>query len=49
MRTTVERVVRLDPVAHDPASAMIANRGQAMDGTFEAVERMCLTGSDDLK
>jgi len=46
---TVERVVRLDPVPHDLAAAVIAHRGQAMNGALEAVEGMRLSRSDDLE
>jgi hypothetical protein len=49
MRAAVERLVCLDPVPHDLASAVIAHGCQAMDGTLEAVEGVGMTRGDDLK
>jgi hypothetical protein len=39
----------LHTVADDLAAAMLAYRGQLVDGAFEAVEGMRLAGRDDLE
>ena len=44
-----ERPLCFYAVTHNPASAMIADRGQPVDGTFKAVEGMSISGGDDLK
>jgi hypothetical protein len=46
---TVERALRLDPVADDFAAAMLAQRSELVNGALEAVERMGLSGGDDLE
>ena len=49
MGTTVERIVRLNPVANDLATAMITFRRKLVNRTFEAVERMGDSLGHDLK
>lgn len=49
VRAAEKRPLRLYAVTHNLASAVVAYRRQLMDGTFEAVEGMGLTGGDDLK
>src|SRR5512146_2052183 len=49
VRATVERAVRLDAVADDPAAAMGADRRELLDGAFEAVEDMPVSGGHDLE
>jgi hypothetical protein len=49
MGTAVERLLRLDAMTDDLAAAVIAHWSQFVYGTFEAVERMTLTGRDYLE
>ena len=47
--TTEERPFGLYAMTYNPASAMIADRSELMDGALEAVERMGMAGGNDLK
>src|SRR5918994_4947861 len=47
--TAEERALSLDPVTDKFAPAVIANRSQLVDGTLEAIERMGVTGGNDLE
>jgi len=49
MGAAKEGPLRLYPVTYDLATAVVADRRQLVDGAFEAVESMGLTGGDDLK
>jgi hypothetical protein len=44
-----ERAIGFDAVAHDLATAMLADRSQLVNGALEAVERMGVSGSNDLE
>jgi uncharacterized membrane protein YdfJ with MMPL/SSD domain len=46
---TEDAAVRLDTVADHPAAAMLAFRGQRLNGTLEAVERVCPAVHDHLE
>jgi hypothetical protein len=47
--TAVELAVRLDPMAHYPDPAMVADRGKGGDRAFEAVEHVAVSGRDHLE
>ncbi len=47
--TTKDVSVRFDPVAHDPAIAVWANRRQRVDCAFEAIKDVALSIHDDFK
>src|SRR6266550_2051366 len=47
--TTVERSLGLYTVANDLALAVLAHRGELVNCTLKAVERMGVAGSDDLE
>jgi hypothetical protein len=49
MGATIERAVRLDTVADDPAVAMAANWRELLDRALEAVERVRRSGGYDLE
>ena len=46
---TIEGLIRLDAVADDPATTVIANRGELVNRTLEAVEGMTSASSDNFK
>jgi hypothetical protein len=46
---TVEGLICLDAVADDPATTVIADRGEFVNRTLEAVEGMTSAGSDNFK
>src|SRR5919198_1209237 len=47
--TAVEAEAGLDPVADDPAAAVLADRRQRVDGALEAVEGVARPLRDDLE
>src|SRR5215208_5120313 len=47
--TAKEGALRLNPVPYDLAAAVLAHRREPVDGAFEAVERMGITGGDHLE
>jgi hypothetical protein len=47
--TAVQDAVRLNAMAHDPASAVLAGRRESMDCTLEAVESTPLAGHHNLE
>jgi hypothetical protein len=49
MGAAIEGAVRLDAVADDLAPAMLAHRGELMDGALEAVEGVGMSRGDHLK
>jgi hypothetical protein len=49
MCATVKSSLRFDAMADDFASAVLADRRELMDGAFEAVECMGVSGRDHLE
>src|SRR5215510_16255357 len=49
VRAAVERALRLDAVADDFTTTVLAYRRQFVDSTLEAVERVRAAGGDDLE
>src|SRR6186997_428505 len=47
--TTEERSLRFDPMSHDLAATVLADRRQFVDGALKAVERVGLPGRDHLE
>jgi hypothetical protein len=47
--TTIERLIRLYPMPDDTAAAVIADRGQLVNGTFETVESVAPARRDHLE
>jgi hypothetical protein len=49
MGAAEERAFGLHPVAYDFATAVFTGRGKPVDGAFEAVEGIGVSGGDDLE
>lgn len=49
MRATIKVFSNLDAVPDNPAIAMLTDRREHVDRTFEGVERVCLAVEDDIK
>jgi len=47
--TAKEGALRLNPVPYDLAAAVLAHRSEPVDGAFEAVEGMGVTGGNHLE
>jgi len=49
MRTAEEAAAHFDAMANDPASAVLANRGNGLNGALETVECVARAGRNQVK